>query len=314
MACFISCGKLGHKSEKTMFEYLRDSLPFDWVILGSVPLITPDRDLDVDAVIIGGEKIWLIEAKCWHGKITGDQSQWFQNEKSRTSPLRSLGYKARILASAVKECGLKCKVGSLVIMLADKEKYSLEIDNDPSVAQCVHHLTDISTNLFCGQTLLTNKLAPDQMALLIKKLVGKTAENKYLDYVTTGGINKVTLSENNTSSTPPPPEKETVFMLSLRGQGDFNRSYFSCDIKRILLGRTELRGALPPLWSSWTEEGLVVRFSNQGVGFEAGRGTKVALNNRELPEGKPVRLKGNTGKVNIGGVELNYKIETIEFD
>jgi hypothetical protein len=315
MAHFISCGEVGHNSEKAMFKYLQNHLPSDWVILGSVPLIQPDRDLDVDAVIIGRGKIWLVEAKCWHGDITGDQFHWLQNEKSRTSPLRSLANKARVFASAIKKCGISCKVTSLVIMLADKKKYSLTIDNDPSVAECVHHLSDVEAVLN-RQTQRSNPLTSEQMALLIKRLAGQNAEKTYNDYVANEARGKVAapVSVTHASPTTQTPEQETVFMLSLQGQGDFTRSYFSCDIKRILLGKTELRGAFPPLWENWTEEGLVVRFASQGVGFEAGRRTRVVLNDHELPEGKPVRPNGNKGRVNIGGIELNYEIATIVFD
>jgi hypothetical protein len=317
MACFISCGEPEHRSEKQMFSYLQDRLPPDWVILGNVALVDRDRDLEVDAVIIGGGKIWVVEGKCWRGEIKGDQYSWSQNGKCRPSPLRSLGAKARKLASAIKECGFSFPVTSLVIMLADQCSYSLEIENDSSVGKCVHHLLGVESILL-RQAKTSSSVGTSQLEVLVRRLGGMKAEKEYKYYVSTplpkSNIKKSDLP-SVLASTSQPSVQETVFTLFLYGQGGFCRTYYSCDFKRIFFGKTELRGASPPLWKNWTAEGVSILFSRYGVGFEAAHGTRVVLNNgRELPEGKPVKPSENKGQVSVGGIGLEYEIQTIVFD
>jgi len=308
MACFISCGTSEHKSEDMMFAYLRDNLPEDWVVLGNVALVERSRDLEFDSVIIGGGIIWVVEGKCWHGDITGDQYTWFQNGgKGRKSPLRSIGEKARKLGSTVKDCGINSFVTSLVVMLANKGKYSLTIDNDPSVEACVYHLNDVPSKLI--EQSKPVGLSSTQIVTLVKRLGGTRAEEKYNKYLAT-----VKISPPVTSPVFKEREDETVYVVTLRGQDNFTRTYYSCDFTRILLGREELRGAYPPVWKNWREDGACVRFSKNGVGFEAVTGTKVVLNgSRELPDNKTVKPSGSNGQINIGGIELDFEIESILF-
>ncbi|MDD2899046.1 MAG: nuclease-related domain-containing protein [Desulfuromonadaceae bacterium] len=304
-----------NKSENRMLTYLKDNLPSDWVVLGNVPLVEPKRDYEVDAIIIGGGTIWVVEGKCWRGSITGDQFIWVQNGgKGRTSPLRSLGEKSRILSSTVKNCGIKSFVTHLVIMLADKGTYSLSIDNDPSVKACVHHLHDVHSQLITASKV--SSLTTAQLSTLVKRLGGTGAETQYNKYLAIGNnSDKSEQNEYNKNKSVDVEETESIFIFTLHGEENFTRTYYSCDFKKILLGRSEIRGAFPQHWKNWINEGMFVRFSKSCVGFEAAEGTKVILNrNNELPIGKIVKPSSNTGQLNIGGIEFSFEIETIIFD
>lgn len=314
MACFISCGKSEHKSEDKMFAHFRDHLPEDWIVLGNVPLVGHDRDLEVDAVIICPGKIWVVEGKCWRGDITGDQLEWVQNGKSRPSPLRSLGGKARKLASAVRECGINLTVTSLVVMLANQSDYTLNIENDPSVVTCVHHLKDVVKNV--NNQRKSQYISAEQLHVLVKRLGGIRAEDAYIKYLSIFSHEIIPeIHIKHTSSKQTKKENETLYLITLSGKGGFTRTYYSCDYTRILIGHNELRGSEPSVWNNWSEEGVLIRFSNNGVGFEAASGTHVMLNGTHRLHSKTiVKPSSDSGYINVGGIDLKYDIETIKFD
>lgn len=87
----------GEKKAAAVFE--RD-LPGDWTVIAGKKL--PDQDAsDVDFIIIGENRIFVVEEKAWHGVIVVNDEIWDLRTVGRTckNPLKGTAYKARILRS-----------------------------------------------------------------------------------------------------------------------------------------------------------------------------------------------------------------------
>ena len=88
--------------EKKTAEHLRDTLPDDWVIFAGRKLAGENRD-DVDLIVVGHGKIFVLDEKSWGPRIVVDDSYWYVNGRARQNPLGRVGQLARKIATKLKD-------------------------------------------------------------------------------------------------------------------------------------------------------------------------------------------------------------------
>jgi serine/threonine protein kinase len=87
--------------EKKTAEHLRDTLPDDWVIFAGRKLAGENRD-DVDLIVVGRGKIFVLDEKSWGPRLVVDDSYWYVNGHARQNPLGRVGQLSRKLATKLK--------------------------------------------------------------------------------------------------------------------------------------------------------------------------------------------------------------------
>jgi hypothetical protein len=101
MAEWRKAGETINDGERRVIKALRDGLPESWVVISNLYLrLTSATVLEIDAVVVGRDGIWVIETKDWGGKITGDALHWqLADGALRDSPPASIERKAKALHS-----------------------------------------------------------------------------------------------------------------------------------------------------------------------------------------------------------------------
>lgn len=88
--------------EKKTAEHLRDTLPDDWVIFAGRKLAGENRD-DVDLIVVGHGKIFVLDEKSWGPRLVVDDSYWYVNGRARQNPIGRVGQLSRKLATKLKD-------------------------------------------------------------------------------------------------------------------------------------------------------------------------------------------------------------------
>lgn len=103
MAEWRKAGETINDGERRVLKALRDGLPDSWIVISNLYLrLTSATVLEIDAVVVGRDGIWLLETKDWGGKITGDALHWRLSDGSlRDSPPASIERKAKALHSVL---------------------------------------------------------------------------------------------------------------------------------------------------------------------------------------------------------------------
>lgn len=102
--------------EKKTAEYLRDTLPEDWVIFAGRKLAGENRD-DVDLIVVGQAKIFVLDEKSWGPRLVVDDSYWYVNSQTRQNPLGRVGQLSRKVAAKLRDhaTGYKSVPGKRVV-------------------------------------------------------------------------------------------------------------------------------------------------------------------------------------------------------
>jgi serine/threonine protein kinase len=88
--------------EQLTAEVLAEALPDTWLIVAGRALPTPQKD-DVDLLIIGDNRIFVLEQKHWGPKIVVENGGWRVKGQLRQSPIGRNTQVAKILASVLKD-------------------------------------------------------------------------------------------------------------------------------------------------------------------------------------------------------------------
>jgi hypothetical protein len=306
MAIFIQGGETVNVSEFQFHSQLKRDLPTDWLIIGNAELVQAQKTAEIDAVVIGGGTVWALEAKHWWGEITGDSHYWYHNGHAHRSPINQIRAKAKILATFIRAAGRPdIYAKSLVILLAcPRQPFSVQSpDTENSVIHC-HDLIPKMLQEGCGQSFSD---------VFLQRILKSIAGGEAIKRLVKGGDkpkkptlqNKTSIIEGANVET----QHDFVFSLKQHSSG-FSRIYYSFDYSKILLGRAELRGADPPIWRNWGNEGLYLHLRG-GFGFEALPGIECRLNGRPLLYGCLIRPTQTHGQLNIGGLDFEYTVEEI---
>ncbi len=75
--------------EQQVVERIRTGLPDTWTLFPNFTIKQAGRDaLEYDGVLFGPHAIYVLEAKEWIGRLSGDDTEWLLNRTPRACPTR----------------------------------------------------------------------------------------------------------------------------------------------------------------------------------------------------------------------------------
>lgn len=84
--------------EPTVLETLRKALPRTWGLAPNFQLKQRGHDaLEYDIVLLARQALYVIEAKEWYGRISGDDQEWLLNQTPKRCPLWTVNHKCKVL-------------------------------------------------------------------------------------------------------------------------------------------------------------------------------------------------------------------------
>lgn len=105
MARHTRGGPPRNRSERWAIDFLQNKLPEDYWLISNIDVTDQQGNrLEVDALVLGRWAIYLVEIKGYTGTVTAGERVWdLGRGYSEETPLNSLGYKARVLASRIRD-------------------------------------------------------------------------------------------------------------------------------------------------------------------------------------------------------------------
>ncbi len=92
-----SDGPVG-RFEAQALEVLRLALPRAWALAPNFQLKQRGQDaLEYDIVCLASHAVFVIEAKEWYGRLTGDDQEWLLNQTPRRCPMWTVNHKCKVL-------------------------------------------------------------------------------------------------------------------------------------------------------------------------------------------------------------------------
>ena len=153
MAELITMGDFVTQSERQAAQRLRD-LPDDWLVICNKEMVLPSgRSYEIDFIVVGAHKIFVIDEKSWRGPIYGNENVWIvQSSQPRQNPLQKLGHIARQLAGSLRDrvpylYNLAARVHFVheaVLMSAGDLEFRV---NDPRCREHVLRLAEVNEEL-----------------------------------------------------------------------------------------------------------------------------------------------------------------------
>lgn len=84
--------------EDLVLETLRSALPRTWCLAPNFQLKQRGHDaLEYDIVLLASHALYVIEAKEWYGRLTGDDQEWLLNQKPKRCPMWTVNHKCKVL-------------------------------------------------------------------------------------------------------------------------------------------------------------------------------------------------------------------------
>lgn len=84
--------------EKKVLETLRLALPRTWALAPNFQLKQRGSDaLEYDIVLLAAHALFVIEAKEWYGRLTGDDQEWLLNHTPKRCPMWTVNHKCKVL-------------------------------------------------------------------------------------------------------------------------------------------------------------------------------------------------------------------------
>src|SRR4051794_10063243 len=110
-------GGLVGSFERLTLDALLNQLPDSYAVAPNFQLKQRDREaLEYDFTILAPHAIYVIEAKEWYGRLTGDDSEWLLNQKPKKCPLWLVNSKCKVLKAALGALGSQLYVAPLLVI------------------------------------------------------------------------------------------------------------------------------------------------------------------------------------------------------
>jgi serine/threonine protein kinase len=88
--------------EQQLVQHLVAALPVGYAVLPNFALRDEQgRAYEYDVVVLAPHAVYVLEAKAWYGRLTGDDTEWLLNGKPRKCPLWLADQKGKVLKSRV---------------------------------------------------------------------------------------------------------------------------------------------------------------------------------------------------------------------
>jgi len=102
--------------EPKVFEALRDGLPDSYAVAPNFQLKQQGHSaLEYDFVVLAPHAVFVVEAKEWYGRLTGDDTEWLINQTPRKCPLWLVDLKCKVLKSTLGAVGNQLWVEPLLV-------------------------------------------------------------------------------------------------------------------------------------------------------------------------------------------------------
>lgn len=103
--------------EQQLVQRLKKDLPDTFTIVPNFLLRERDgQSYEYDVVVLAPHALFVIEAKEWYGRLTGDDTEWLLNEHPKKCPMWLTEKKAKVLKSKLGAFGTKIWVEALVAL------------------------------------------------------------------------------------------------------------------------------------------------------------------------------------------------------
>lgn len=107
MAKVISLGSVPvNEGEALAIHTLEANLPANFTIYPNREIPQTNRaSLECDAIVVAPHAVFVVEIKDWHGTIIGNDNIWRLGTNERTSPVKGVNHKARVLKGWLDQSG-----------------------------------------------------------------------------------------------------------------------------------------------------------------------------------------------------------------
>src|SRR5258707_13411999 len=102
--------------EPKVLDALRDNLPDSYLVAPNFQLKQQGHSaLEYDFVVIAPHALFVIEAKEWYGRLTGDDTEWLINQTPRKCPMWLVDLKCKVLKATLGPVGNQIWVEPLLV-------------------------------------------------------------------------------------------------------------------------------------------------------------------------------------------------------
>ncbi|NLS90946.1 MAG: protein kinase [Planctomycetaceae bacterium] len=103
--------------ERLLVERLRRELPDGYELLPNFSLKNPGRSaLEYDLAVLAPHAVFVIEAKEWYGRLTGDDTEWLINQTPKKCPMWLVDLKCKVLKGRLGGIGSQIWVEPLLVV------------------------------------------------------------------------------------------------------------------------------------------------------------------------------------------------------
>jgi len=103
--------------ERLVLEALRQGLPDSFAIAPNFQLKQRSREaLEYDFTVLSPHAIYVVEAKEWYGRLTGDDSEWLLNQTPKKCPLWLVNSKCKVLKTELGPLGNQIYVSPTLVV------------------------------------------------------------------------------------------------------------------------------------------------------------------------------------------------------
>lgn len=103
--------------EALVLETLRNALPRAWGLAPNFQLKQRGHDaLEYDIVLLAPHALFVIEAKEWYGRLTGDDQEWLLNHTPKRCPMWTVNHKCKVLKSELGALANTAHVGPVLVV------------------------------------------------------------------------------------------------------------------------------------------------------------------------------------------------------
>jgi serine/threonine protein kinase len=103
--------------ERDVLEVLRKALPRTWGLAPNFQIKQRGHDaLEYDIVLLAAHSIFVIEAKEWYGRLTGDDQEWLLNQTPKRCPMWTVNHKCKVLKTELGALANNAQVAPVLVV------------------------------------------------------------------------------------------------------------------------------------------------------------------------------------------------------
>lgn len=103
--------------ERDVLEALRKALPRTWGLAPNFQIKQRGHDaLEYDIVLLAAHSLFVIEAKEWYGRLTGDDQEWLLNQTPKRCPMWTVNHKCKVLKTELGALSNNAQVAPVLVV------------------------------------------------------------------------------------------------------------------------------------------------------------------------------------------------------